>query len=189
MDKTDLDSIDNSSITKTHEEILKMLEEIKELEKKYGIYNPEEHIIGTELSEYEYVKFEEIEPDLLIFKEIEEKKSNIFEKLKNFKLDFKSIRKQEETEKIHILKNPTTFRLRLNKEGILENIDIKKPQPRKKIKISFRRKGKTKSEGSEGKSKFGKITNVLGRIKRIIPKRGKEEESEPEESEPTDESE
>ena len=54
MDKTDLDSIDNSSITKTHEEILKMLEEIKELEKKYGIYDPDEHIIETELPGYEF---------------------------------------------------------------------------------------------------------------------------------------
>jgi hypothetical protein len=181
MDETDLNQIDNTSITKTHEEILKMLEEIKEFEKKYGIYELEETIIEKESLDFEYVKFEEIKPDLVYFKEVEEKKPNILDKIKKFKIDFKLFRKKEVTEKIQKPTNPTTFRLRVNQDGVLENIDIKKPQPKKKIRLSFKRKGKKQSDSSEGKTKLSKITNVLGKIKRIIPKRGKEEESEPQE--------
>jgi hypothetical protein len=189
MDKEDLNQIDNSSITKTHEEILEMLEEIKEFEKKYGVYETEKPIIDTKFSEVDYVQFEEIEPDLVIFKEITEKKSNFINRLKNLKIDFKKLRKKEAPVEIIIPKNPTTFRLRINEKGVLENIDFKKPQPRKKFKISLRRKDKKEKEGLEGKSKFGKIITGLSKIKRIIPKKGKEEESESEVSETSNDSE
>jgi hypothetical protein len=189
MDETDLNQIDNSSITKTHEEILEMLEEIKEFEKKYGVYETDKSIIDTEFSEIEYVNFEEIEPDLVIFKEIKEKKANIIDRIKNLKFDFKKLRKKEAPEETRLPKNPTTFRLRINEKGVLENIDFKKPQPKKKIKINLRRKNKKEKESSEGKSKFGKIISGFNKIKRIIPKRGKEEESETEESETSNNSE
>jgi hypothetical protein len=183
MNETDLNQIDNTSITKTHEEILEMLEEIKEFEKKYGVSDRDEPIIETEIPEIGYVKFEEIEPDLVIFKEIKEKKQNFLNKIKKIKLDFKIFRKKETQEEIHIPKNPTIFRLRINEKGVLENIDFKKPQPRKKLNISLRRKEKKDKESSEGKLKLGKLLNGLNKIKRIIPKRGKEEDSESEESE------
>jgi len=187
MDETDLNQIDNSSITKTHEEILEMLEEIKEFEKKYGLYEIDKPIIETNFSEIEYVNFEEIEPDLVIFKEITEKKVKIIDRIKNLKFDFKKLRKKDASEEIRLPKNPTTFKLRINEKGVLENIDFKKPQPKKKIRINLRRKDK--KESSEGKSRFGKIITGLNKIKRIIPKRGKEEESETEESENSDDSE
>ena len=92
------------------------------------------------------------------------------------------------TKTIQPPKNPTTFRLRLNDEGILENIDIKKPQPRKKISLNLRKKDKKESEKSESGSKLSKLTGSLSKIKRIIPKRGKEE-SKDSETEPEKESE
>jgi hypothetical protein len=187
MDDKDFNQLNNSSITKTHEEIIEMLEEIKVFEKKYGILSPEESIIEKQQIDFEYVKFEEIKPDLVVFKEIDEKHS-IFDKIKRFKIDFKIFRKNESIEKIHPPKNPTTFRLRINKEGILENIDVKKPKPRKKIKFNFRKKDKKKSESSEEKSKFSKLINGLSKIKRIIPRKGTEEESESEKTESTEES-
>lgn len=182
MDDKDFNQLNNSSITKTHEEIVEMLEEIKGFEKKYGLLSSEESIIEEQQPDFEYVKFEEINPDLVVFKEIDEKPS-ILDKIKKLKIDFKIFRKKGSIEKIQPPKNPTTFRLRINEEGILENIDFKKPQPRKKFKISLRRKDKKEKGNSGSKSKFSKIINGLNKIKRIIPKRGNEEESEPEESE------
>ncbi len=186
MNESDLNSLNKTSITKTHEEILEIIEEIKEFEKKYGEFETEDSIIGNELSELEYVTFEEIEPDLVIFKEIEEKKTDIINNKRKFKINFGKKRIKEEPDKIEKPISPTTFRLRINKEGILENIDIKKPKPRKKIKISLGKKDKEESENTEGKSKIAKLINGLSKIKRIIPKRGKEEDIETEETETSD---
>jgi len=182
MDESDLNQLDNTSITKTHEEILKMLEEIKEFEKKYGEFEPKEPIVEKVPTNLEYETFEEIKPELVFFKEVEEKKSKLFEKFKKFKTRFGKKVHREIPEIIEKPITPTTFRLRINEEGKLENIDLKKPKPRPKIKLSFRKKDKKESEESEKKSKFEKIKTVLSKMKRIIPKRKKEEE-EPEESE------
>ena len=189
MNDPDLDRLNNTSITKTHEEILEMLEEIKEFEKKYGELGYEGSVIGEDLTELEYVTFEEIEtelpifneiePELPIFKEIEKLKPKIIKKNK-FKIKF---RKKEKIEKIDRPINPTIFRLRINNEGKLENIDIKKQQPRKKINISFRKKDKGEEKSSEGKSKFDKLKSGLNKIKRLIPIRKKEEEPQTEETE------
>jgi len=179
MDESDLDQPENNSITKTHREILELIEEIKEFEKKFGEFEIEEYEVEKELKELDYVTFEEIEPELILFKEIEEKKPEFEKKIKKFKIDFWKKRKKDLIEKIEKPINPTTFRLRINKDGKLENIDIKKPKPRKKIKISFRRKEKKESETTQEKSKFMKLKNGLSKIKRIIPI-GKKEEEEPE---------
>ncbi|KYK32006.1 MAG: hypothetical protein AYK22_00155 [Thermoplasmatales archaeon SG8-52-3] len=180
MDDADLNKITNTSITKTHEEILELLDEIKEFEKKYG--EIEETTIECNIPENEYVLFEEIEPDLVIFKEIEEKKPEISKPSKKFKFNFIKKRKKFVTKKIEEPLKPTTFRLRINKEGVLENIDIKKPQSRKKLKLNFRLRKKEgkESKPSDGESKLSKIINVISKIKRIIPKREKEESEEPE---------
>jgi len=183
MNESDLNKLNITSVTKTHEEILEMLEEIKEFERKYGEIETEDSIINHELPDIDYVLFEEIEPDLVFFNEIEEKKSKNIEKIRNYEKNYRIFRKKEVTEKISPPKNPTTFRLRINEKGILENIDIKKPRQGKKFKISFRKNDKKESESSEGKSKLGKLIDGLSKIKRIIPKRGKEEEIESEETE------
>lgn len=185
MDESNLNQLDNTSITKTHEEILKMLEEIKEFEKRYGEFEIHEPIIEEVPTQPEYVIFEEVKPELTIFKEIEEIKPKIIDKLKKEKIKFGRKRKKETVKTIEKPITPTTFRLRLNEDGILENIDIKKPKPRQKIKFSFRKKDKKESKGSEEKSKFSKLKSGLSKIKRIIPirKKGEEEQEEPETSE------
>jgi len=176
MDESDLNQLDNTSITKTHEEILKMLEEIKEFEKKYGEFELKKP------TTIEYETFKEIKPELVFFKEVEEKKYKILEKFKKFKTKFGKKVQREIPETFEKPITPTTFRLKINDEGKLENIDLRKPKPRQKIKFSFRKKDKKESGESEKKSKFEKIKTVLSKVKRIIPKRKKEEE-EPEESE------
>ncbi|UCF49341.1 MAG: hypothetical protein JSU91_06215 [Thermoplasmatales archaeon] len=196
MNDPDLNRLNNSSITKTHEEILEMLEEIKEFEKKYGELGYEGSVIGEDLTELEYVTFEEIEPELpifneiepelLIFKEIEKVKPKRIKKIK-FKINFDKFRKKGKIEKIDRPLKPTTFRLRINKEGKLENIDIKKPQPRKKINIRFRKKDKGEAKSTEEKSKFEKLKSGLFKIKRLIPIGKKEEEPQTEETEKSEE--
>jgi hypothetical protein len=177
MDESDLNQSSTSSISKTHKEILKMIEELKEFEKRFGDFEIEESQIETEFKEIEYVTFEEIEPDLITFEEIDENKPELNKKIKKFNLKILNKRKKDIFEKNEKPLNPATFRLRINKEGILENIDIKKAKPRSlpKIRIRIRKKDKKETETSEKKSKFSKITRSLSKIKRVIPKRGKEE--------------
>lgn len=184
MDESNIDYSDTNSITKTHKEILEMLEEIKELEKKFGEFYIEEPLVEEDLIEVEYETFEEIEPELISFKEVEEKKPKFEEKIKKPKSKLKIKRKKDFAEKIEKPITPTTFRLRINKEGELENIDLKKPKPRSRrhIRIRFRKKGQTESEVTEEISRLAKLKSGLGKIKRAIPTR-REEEEETEESE------
>ena len=173
MNKSDLDCSDTNSIKKTHKEIIEMLEEIKDFENNFVEFDIQKPAVEEELIEIEYETFKEIEPELITFKEVEEKKP---------KLEIK--RKKVVEEKIVKPITPTTFRLRINKEGNLENIDLIKPKPksRSRIGLRFRKKDQTKSETTEKKSMFKKIKSSLSRIKRAIPSR-REEEEEVEESE------
>jgi hypothetical protein len=171
MDESDLVYSEIGSIKKTHREILEKLEEIKDFEKNFIEFNIEKPQVDEELIEIEYETFEEIESELLTFKEVEEKKP-----------DFKIRRKKVITEMFEKPITPTTFRLRINKEGNLENIDLIKPKPRSKPHFRFRKKDQSESEVTEKKSRLAKLKSGLGKIKRAIPYR-REEEEETEESE------
>ncbi len=173
MDESDLEYSDIGPIKKTHREILDKLEEIKDIEKNFVEFDIEKPQIDEELIEIEYETFEEIDPELITFKEVEEKKP-----------DFEIKRKKVIAEKFEKPITPTTFRLRINKEGNLENIDLIKPKPRSKphIRFRFRKKDQTESEVTEKKSRLAKLKSGLSKIKRAIPYR-REEEEETEESE------
>lgn len=173
MDESDFEYSDNGSIKKTHREILKILEEIKDFENNFVEFDLEKPQVDKELIEIEYETFKEIEPELITFKEVEEKKP-----------EFEIKRKKVVAEKFEKPITPTTFRLRFNKEGNLENIDLKKPKPRSKphFRIRFRKKDQIESEVTEKKSWLAKLKSGLSKIKRAIPSR-REEEEETEESE------
>jgi len=176
MDESDLEYSDITSIRKAHKEILDMLEEIKDYEKKFVEFDLEEPQVDKELIEVEYETFQEIEPELVTFKEVEEKKP-----------EFEIKRKKDVVKKIEKPITPTTFRLRINEEGNLENIDLKKSEPRSKrhFRIRFRKKDQIDSEDTEKKSRFAKLKSGLSKIRRAIPskKEEKEEIEEPEETE------
>lgn len=177
MDESDLDYSDITSIKKTHKEILEMLEEIKDYEKNFVEFDIKEPRIDEELIELEYETFQEIESELITFKEVEEKKP-----------EFEIKRKKDVVKKIEKPITPTTFRLRINEEGNLENIDLKKSEPRLKRHSRFRKKDHVDSEDIEKKSRFAKLKSVLSKIKRAIPSK-KEEEEEIEETEENETSE
>jgi len=83
---------------------------------------------------------------------------------------------------------PTVFRLRLTEDGKLENIDLKKPKPKKEIKPILKkinnkmRVEKKESKTKEAQSKISKLKdrlNKIGKLKKVIPsRRVKEEEIE-----------
>ena len=75
---------------------------------------------------------------------------------------------------------PTVFRLRFTEDGKLENIDLKKPKPKKEIIPTLKKtKNKKKVEKKESKandeeSKISKLKNGLnkiGKLKKVIPSR------------------
>ncbi len=82
---------------------------------------------------------------------------------------------------------PTVFRLRFTEDGKLENIDLKKPKPKKEIKpnlkkiITKRITRKKDPKDSDSKSKISTLKGGLKKIsklKKVIPSRGiKEKET------------
>ena len=147
---------ENSTSFKDHEEILAILEELKQFEQRYPAFQIEEPILNEELIEVE-PKPEKFVP----FKEPGAPAT------------------------------PTVFRIRFTEDGKLENIDLKKPKPKKEFRFSLKkikskkRVDKKESKSNAEKSKISKLKDGLkkiGKLKKVIPSRNKQEE-EPEESE------
>ena len=75
---------------------------------------------------------------------------------------------------------PTVFRLRFTEDGTLENIDLKKPKPKKEIKPiltkikNIKRVEKKESKVNDGGTKLSKLKgglNKISKLKNIIPSR------------------
>lgn len=141
---------ENSTVIKKHGEILVIIEEIKQFEQRFPEFEIEESEVKEELIEIE-------------------------QKPKEFEFP---IEQKEPT-------SPTVFRLRFTEDGKLENIDLKKPKPRIE-KHSRLKTQKTKNKGKKEKlqttkkesnnSKLKGIISKIGKLKRVIPSRGKNEE-------------
>ncbi len=202
MEESDFKQDSNIYITKTHEEILKMLEEIKDFEKKYQGYDLEK-IEETE-------EFFEVENDLVEFFEVEEDTLKQFEpvslkqdlikpilknKIRKRRIFKVRIRRKPKIKKAKIETktiNPATFKIRFNENGELVNIDLKKPKlkPNSKKHLRIRKtkiKTEEKIENEDKKSKILKLKaglSKIGYLKKVIPhKKKKEEEIESEKSE------
>ena len=191
MVELDLDRENNSSATLTHEEILELIQEIKEFEK--GVH-------GFDLDAAELEEFIEVEHEIsdeMEFLPVED------EPIEEFTLaeDEKELPEfEEETGIRRILKGKpkkereivtTTFKFRINEEGNLVNIDLKTPKPKPESKRRFsleklklKRKGKEKAESEktepgEKKSKISKLKGgfgKIGKLKNVIPHRSKKSE-------------
>ena len=149
---------------KTHEEILKIIEEIKEFENKYQEYDLSEIQSGEDFIEVDN-ELEEFVEAIPLNKE-EPRKRVIF-------------KRQKVKEKVQKEIKPTIFHLRLNDDGKLENIDIKKPQAKKKGRFKFRRKKTEEGEIKEKKDKISKVSKFKGgfsKLKKAIPSRKKKSE-------------
>lgn len=194
MEESDYKQDSNIYVPKTHEEILKMLEEIKDFENKYQEFDLESIKDDVEFLEVEkdLVEFIDIEKDTLKqIKPVPLKPDKIKPILKDKKRKRKIYRvrirkrpkiKKEKPEAKVI--TPATFKIRFNEGGELVNIDLRKsklkPKSRKHLRI---RKSKIKNEEkieNEGKkSKILKLKGALGKIgylKKAIPHRSKKEE-------------
>lgn len=164
-------SEDTTASCKTHEEINQLLEEIKEFENRYKEFDFKKIEIEEEIVEVKEPKIEE----KVIVEKHTPKKSKIKDKLGKLKINRNPLKEK--------IVEPATFKLRFNEMGKLENIDIKKFEPKKSTKKLFNfRKKKTKNDGAEVKentSKFSKLKGSLGKIakiKKIIPSRSKSSE-------------
>jgi len=199
MDDLNFEKDINISSIKTHAEILEMLENIKEYEKKIQDLNIESIGIDDELIDVQdQLKFIDLESEEIDFIEIDN------DKLKQFGLDKNSFIKNGKKHKKRIrfrlfnhkkekfkdktsieIKNPTIFKLRLNKEGKLINLDLKESVKKEKKhslfkKLNFKKGKKIEeketsekiSRGSKIKGAFGKI----GKLKKAIPNKRKKEE-------------
>jgi len=169
MGDSDFKKNDSSVNAKSNREIYSLLKEIKDFEKKF---EEDENLLikaEEELIEVETEFFEEVEPGSIKICE-KEKEPQIL------KLKFKS-----KKNKVKKIVNPATFRLRFNKNGNLENIDFKKRKLKNKSNKRFNlnilkiiRGDKSKSTDEENESKFSKLREGLGKLKRIIPTKSKE---------------
>jgi len=167
---------DNFSDIKIYDEIHKLLEEIKELEKKFEKFDIEKIEEKEELVEFE-------EPEILEEFQIVQDKEEI--KNPKFKNEVKKLEPEFRIKKVKIEKqiNPVTFRYRFNNEGKFENIDLKKRKLKTKYKKSFilkrikiRKKERIVSKDINEKSKFTKLKIGLAKLKRVIPNKSIEVE-------------
>ena len=184
---------DISSSVKTHDEILELLEEIKEFEKRFPEINIDEKIVPTD-----ELLHEEIKP-IPIKTEIKKK-----EKKKKIKNPFSRIklRSRSEVQRIKHEKQITTIKLILDEQGNLINPDIRKSKPKKQRKSKLNIKNlinliKRKKEGkaaetTEGDKRFNlsKIKSIfgkVGKIKQVIPGKKTEKKEEKTENEKQEE--
>lgn len=162
---------EHATSVKTHEEIMSLIEEIKEMEKKFDEIRID-HETKEEIAEQKIV--EELEEKPIPFKiEVEEPKKKFAFKLKRPK---KATRQEQFA----------TFRLRIDESGKLVNIDLRRSEPKEKGRFSFSLKGliKRREKTNENReiteetkgigSKLKTLLSKLGKLKSIIPGKVKE---------------
>jgi len=168
MVATDIEPDTDTSSIKNHEEILQLIDEIRSFEINFEGYEiVKEEVEKEELIEVEHEKPEEITPI-----PIKEEKDKL---LLRSRLSKKRVEKPI---------TPTTFRIRYADDGSLVNVDFRAPKPKKEgtkgfsLKKLRRKKCKStgEAEAGEKKSKLKGGLGRLGKLKKVIPSRGKKEE-------------
>ena len=184
MRETDFDQ-ETLPPAKSHEDILQLIQEIKEIEKEFDRIEIDQPLLEEWKTVTPDTIAEEAKP-IPIKSEIEEgeKKKRALFRLKK--------RSRTEVKRINIEKKYATFKIRFDEQDNLVNLDFKKPKPKaEKAKGKFklplnlkklRRKGKGEAETTEeapaeGKKGIGEklkgIFGGIGKIKNAIPGRGK----------------
>jgi len=202
---------ENKATAKTHKEIVEIIEEIKAFENKYNEYDLSKISVnenaGEDLIEFE-PKLPEIQktkperrfafrkkkesmqaPEVALEKEKKTKKQKKEKKSKKItesenkeKLEpaQESVQPKLEEAKTEEpkAKSPANaaFKLRFDGTGNLEMLGAKKPQAKPETK-----KEKKKKEPKERGEKASKLKGGLGKIKNVVPRRGKNKEEAKEE--------
>ena len=200
MNQFSLEEDSEISVTKTHAEIIEMIEEIKKYENKFQKFDLEIIESDKELIdlEPEILEFTEVENDIVHFIEVDKDKLEQFGLVqpdqrkqkkkvkKRIKFRFLNPKKKDENKigEVRVI-NPTIFKLRINEEGKLINTELKAPKVPSNSKkgkflkkISIKKGKKSKTETSEEKQKTSKIKEglrKLGRLKKAIPTKSKKE--------------
>jgi len=190
MSKLGLDHGDDKTPIKTHEEILTIIEEIKKFERQFGEYDitepVEDELIEFEPAIEEYPEWEPVEPEEEIQKPRLTTKND---KKRKSHAVLEGTTKQPENVVVN-LSQSNVFKLRFDKNGNLVNLDFRKPKAKPKSasktpghlkKSGHKAKEQTEEKTKEGEeaSKFSKLkTGIgkLGKIKGVLPSRGKKEE-------------
>lgn len=198
MGESELEEKEGSSVTKSHKEIIELLEEIKEFEREYGLLEIEPEFIEVE---EDIVEFVEVEPDIvekieLVDSETDYETQEKTKKRRKFKIKYRTraeVKKWREKRGEERKENiPATFRIRFDNEGDLVNIDLsqikKKPKSKKvnsQIKKGEKSEFKDPDKIMEKESKMSKIRRGLSILKRSISQKEEtiEEEEESEEEE------
>lgn len=177
----------SKTTAKTHEEIMKIMGELKAYEEKYKEYELPAIAVPEKIEEV-LVEFEPVGPEFLDAESLEANSKDKFPRRKN-KKDVQELEKpvEPETKPKQSKTKPTQdtiFKLRFGETGNLEMLGAKKhpvkqtkPENKGVKKLSLRRKNKTESEPKEEKSGLSKLKGGAGKIKNIIPHRKKKEET------------
>ena len=178
----------SKATAKTHEEIMKIMEELKAYEEKYKEYDLPAITVPGKIEEV-LVEFEPVGPEFLDTDSSKASLKDKFARRKNKKTaqELEKPVEPEANETKPFKAKPTqdtVFKLRFGETGNLEMLGAKKPQVKQTKpetkgikKLSLRRKNKTESETKEEKSKLSKLKGGAGKIKNIIPHRKKKEET------------
>ena len=191
----DLERKEDVGHVKTHEEIIEMIDELKELEERYGEFEIIDIEVTEELIEVEHSELADSEK---LVSESETKKQSLSKKLKKYQVFRIKVRRRSDT---IVDKKPVktaTFKIRFDESGNLVNTDFRKVKPKKPSKFKtkivgklpklkyggLKRKGKkgaAKSEtGSDEvkdkESKGSKLKGKIGKLKKVIPNKGKKKE-------------
>ena len=163
---------------RTHGEILELIEEIRELERKYPSYE----IIEPEPEELIEVEHEEEPYQWVPAKHVKKKRPPKIKGIKppsKIKLPKIKILRRKSQEEL----NPATFKLRIGEDGSLKNLDFRAPKQKSESKFSLKKilnkiplkrgkKGEKEAKSSEEKSKLGKLKGgfgKIGKLKKLIP--------------------
>jgi len=167
-----MDTFERDQSIKNHNEIIQMIDEIREFEDLDINLETDENKKNNEIIEIEN-KTIDYDSNLLD----EENKNKFFDKLKN--VHFTS--HPNEKDQIEKFVIPNTFNIGFNKTGELVNLDLKKKKNIEKKKHSFsiknlikRDKKRENNEESDedDTSKIGKLKaklNFLSKIKKVLP--------------------
>lgn len=193
MYKLDFEKDENYSVTKSHEEILRLIEEIKAFEEKYPEYylldkpETEEELIdvekdGEHFSEVDLatMEFVEIDPDVVEFIEVETefesvpfeqeiKKPGLRNNITKSKLFKIRARSSTDVKKARLEQKAATFKLRFDEKGKLINMDLKEPkksEPKPESKKRFKIPI-PKRKGKEGETKEKKSKGLKGKLGKI----------------------
>ncbi len=169
-----MDSNDKKSSVKSHEELIEIIDELKEFE---NIEIDENFNKKQKTNEIIEIDKNEVSDNLII--DDSDKRKDFFKNISIFSNKEKNIDEKSVKEI-----NPSTFKIGFNDNGELVNLDfrIKKQVENKE---SNKKKNKSDDEKSN-KSKFSKIKNKfsnIGKLKKIIPTRNKKEKKPEEGSE------